>query len=86
MYDYLDSFSDKEEAINVSTKVKQLLPNEEFNLTKFSSNNHDILKSLSKTNAVKSTDVNLDLDEIPMERALGVLWHPEEDTLKIRSV
>ena len=86
MYDYLDSFSDKEEAINMSTKVKQLLPNGEFNLKKFSLNNYDILKSLSKTNAVKSTDVNLDLDEIPMERDLGVLWHQEEDTLKIRSV
>ena len=47
--DYFDSFSNKEEAINVSTKVKQLLSNGGFNLTKFSSNNYDILKSLSST-------------------------------------
>ena len=66
----------------MSTKVKQLLSNGGFNFTKFPSNNHDILKSLSSTNTVKSTDINLDLDEMPMERALEVLWQPEKDTLK----
>ena len=67
-------------------KVKQLLSNGGFNLTKSSSNNQDILKPLSSTNIVKSTDINLDLDEIIMEWALGVLWQPEKDTLKIKSV
>ena len=86
MDDYLDSFSNKEEAINVSNKAKQLLSNRGFNLTKFSSNNHDILKSLSSTNTVKSTDINLDLDEMPMEQALEVLWQPEKDILKIKSI
>ena len=52
MDDYLDSFSNKEEAINVSTKVKQLLSNGGFNLTKFSSNNHNTLKSLSSRDTV----------------------------------
>ena len=86
MDDYLDSFSNKEEAINVSNKAKQLLSNRGFNLTKFSSNNHDILKSLLSTNTVKSTDINLDLDEMPMEQALEVLWQPEKDILKIKSI
>ena len=84
--DYLDLFSNKDEAINVSTKVKQLLSNRGFNLIKFSSNNHNILKSLSSTNTVKSTDINLDLDKITMEQALRVLWQQEKDTLKIKSV
>ena len=31
--------------------------------------------------------VNLDLDETPIiERALGVLWHPKQDVLKIKTV
>ena len=83
---YLDLFSNKEAAINVSTKVKQLLSNGGLNLTNFSSNNQDILKSLPTTNTVKSTDINLDLDEIPIERVVKVLWQPEKDTLKIKSV
>ena len=68
------------------TKAKQLLSNGGFNLTKFFSNNHDILKSLSSTNTVKSTDINLGLDEMPMEKVLGVLWQPEKYTLKIKAV
>ena len=84
--DYLNLFSNKEEAINVSTKVKQLLSNGGFNLTKFSSNNHNILKSLSSTNTVKSTDINLDLHKIPVERFCKVLWQPGKDTLKIKPV
>ena len=86
MDDYLDSFSNKEEAINVSNKAKQLLSDRGFNLTKFSSNNHDILKSLSSTNTVKPTNINLDLDKMPMEQALKVLWQPEQDILKIKSI
>ena len=86
MDDYFDSFSNKEEAINVSNKAKQLLSDRGFNLTKFSSNNHDILKSLSSTNTVKPTNINLDLDKMPMEQALEVLWQPEQDILKIKSI
>ena len=68
------------------TKAKQLLSNGGFNLTKFFSNNHDILKSLSSTNTVKSTDINLGLHKMPMEKVLGVLWQPEKYTLKIKAV
>ena len=70
----------------MSTKVKKLLSSGGFNLMKFSSNNHNILKSLSSTNTVKSTDINLDLEEMPMEQAFGVLRQPEKDILKIKLV
>ena len=33
-----------------------------------------------------SKNINLGLDEMPMEQVLGVLWQPEKYTLKIRSV
>ena len=85
MDDYKSS-SNKKEAINMSTKVKQLLSNRGFTLTKFSSNNHDILKLFLSTNTVKSTDINLDLDKTLMEQALAVVWLPEKSTLKIKSV
>ena len=85
MDDYKSS-SNKKEAINMSTKVKQLLSNRGFSLTKFSSNNHDILKLFSSTNTVKSTDINLDPDKTLMEQALAVVWLLEKSTLKIKSV
>ena len=85
MDDYKSS-SNKKEAINMSAKVKQLLSNRGFSLTKFSSNNHDILKLFSSTNTVKSTDINLDLDKTLMEQALAVVCLPEKSTLKIKSV
>ena len=54
-----------------------------FNLTKFLSNSHKILKSLP--NSILSPKlVDLDLDKIPLERALGILWDPNEDVLKVK--
>ena len=44
-------------------RVKQLLSKGGFNLTNFSSNNHDILNSLTSTNTVKSADINLYLEK-----------------------
>ena len=52
-------------------------------LTKFLSNNYDILKSLLSASNVTSADIDLDLNKIAMERVLRVLWQPEKDTLKV---
>ena len=56
-----------------------------FNLTKILSNSRNILKSLP--NSILSPKlIDLDLDKIPLERALGVLWDPNEDVLKVKVV
>ena len=60
-----------------------MLDSHGFNLTKFLSNSHKILKSIP--NSVLSLKlVDLDLDKIPLERALGILWDPKEDVLKVK--
>ena len=41
--------------------------------------NKYINKVLSSTNTVKSTDINIDLDEMPTDDALGVLWQSGKD-------
>ena len=64
-------------------KIRELLSSSGFNLTKFLSNSHKILKSLS--NSILSPKlVDLDLDKIALERALGILWDSNEDVLKVK--
>ena len=81
--DYLDSFVSEQEAIDTVHKIRELLSSRGFNLTKFLSNSHKILKSLPNS-ILLSKLVDLDLNKIPLERALGILWDPNEDVLKVK--
>ena len=83
---YLDSFPGLEEAIKVILEVVQLLKLGGFNLTKFVSNNSEIDKYTRQQSPTAKDLVNLDLDETPIERALGVLWDPKQDVSKIKTV
>ena len=62
-----------------------MLSSHGFNLRKFLLNSHSILKSLPN-NILSPKLVDLDLYKIPLERALGVLWDPNEDVLKVKVV
>ena len=53
-----------------------------FNLTKFTSNRKEILLSIPEEKRRKGVkDQDLSSGEIPQERALGIIWKIEEDTL-----
>ena len=56
-----------------------------FNLTKFTSNDREVLSSLS---AEKRANPNLDLslDKLPNERTLGISWNLESDELGFKVV
>ena len=56
-----------------------------FRLHKWIANDREILKSLP-VSEVSSKIVNLKLDEIPIERALSLLWNPLNDLLQIKAV
>ena len=84
--DYLDSFPGLAEAIKVILEVVQLLKLGGFDLTKFVSNNLEIDKYTRQESPTAKNLVNLDLDETPIERALGVLWDPKQDVLQIKTV
>ena len=71
MDDYLDSFDDPQTAVKTITDVVALLKLGGFDLAKFISNSRDILKEISP-GKLSPKIVNLDLDELPIERALGV--------------
>ena len=53
-----------------------------FNLTKFTSNKKEVLLSITDKKRRKGVkDQDLSSREIPQERALGIIWQTEEDTL-----
>ena len=62
-----------------------MLSSRGFNLRKFLLNSHSILKSLPN-NILSPKLVDLDLYKIPLERALGVLWDPNEDVLEVKVI
>ena len=83
MDDYLDSFHTVQEAIKISNDVANALSEGEFHLKKWVSNDQQILKALP-SQEVSSTLINLDFDDISIERALGILWNPGTDPLQIK--
>ena len=80
MEDYLHSFDDPQAAVKTITDVVPFLKFGGFDLAKFISNSRDILKEVSPGN-LSPKIVNLDLDEPPIERNLGVSWDPNSDIL-----
>ena len=85
MDDYLNSFPSKEKAIEITLRVIEKLKTGGFNLIKFLSNDRNVLKSLPN-NSHSPKLLDLDLDNMPIERALGVLWDPNYDVLKVKCV
>ena len=69
MDDCLFSKPTTERAIKSSLQLIQLLRKGNFRLTKFVSNDKGVLAAIP---AEERTIKNLDLDELPIERALGM--------------
>ena len=62
------------EAINICKEIFEILKKVGFHLTKFVSNDRKILKYIPQDGlSANCQSVNLDLDKIPFERALGIL-------------
>lgn len=81
----LRSVKDKKSAIKLGKDVKGICAKGGFNLTKFICNDRDVLKSIpedQRSKEVKTLD--LQQDELPIERALGVQWCVESDKLGFR--
>ena len=72
--DFLDSFSSQTKAISICKEISEMLKKGGFYLTKFVSNGREILKSLLQDDlSANCQSANLDLDKIPLERALCTL-------------
>ena len=87
MDDYLDSFPTTQKAITTCIEVIKTFSSGGFKLTKFISNSIKNLKELLPYDASqKHSIVDLDLQNTPIQRALGVLWDTENDLLKVKTI
>ena len=81
--DMLKIFPSAKIAVDMIYKVKSSCKERGFNLTKFSSNDIEVLKSIPdefRKDGVKDKDLNLGV--LPEDKALGVKRNIQEDTLR----
>ncbi|KAL7839403.1 hypothetical protein SRHO_G00260610 [Serrasalmus rhombeus] len=70
-------------AIHLYQELKSLCAVGGFNLTKWSSNSRAVLAHIPELEKAKGVkDLDLDLEDLPLDRALGVHWCAEEDIFK----
>ncbi|XP_057291781.1 uncharacterized protein LOC130614338 [Hydractinia symbiolongicarpus] len=84
MDDYLDSMKTVDEAVSIAKTVTEALKRCGFRLTKWLSNFCEILKCFPNTETV--INVDLDLNKLPTERVLGMLWNPYTDYFTFKVV
>ena len=74
MDDVLKSVPNTEQAIPVASDLIKLLREGGFCLTKFASNSPELLVSIPPASRA-NPKLDLDLDQLPLERALGIYWY-----------
>lgn len=85
--DGLKSVTSVEEAVKLIANVKQMCNKGGFHLHKFVSNSKEVIRRIpepDRADGVKELD--LDLDSLPLERALGVHWCVESDCFQFNIV
>ena len=85
--DCLKSLHDREVTINHVKRLRELMNAGGFRLTKWISNDRDVLQSIPEDE--RASDVrNLDLGSItlPVENALGVEWCMESDCFRFKVI
>ena len=84
--DCLKSVSSVEMAIHLARQLHELLALRGFRLAKFVLNSQEVLKSLPEAERAKSlVEINLDNEDLPRERTLGILWDVGEDNFTYES-
>ena len=79
---YIDDFEKSvrtvSEASSVADEVTCLLSEAGFRLTKWMSNSREVLSKIPEADRAKP-NLDLDLENLPVERTLGVQWDVEKD-------
>lgn len=84
--DCLKSVASEEEAVQLVKDVTVLCQKGGFDLSKWISNSRTVLLSIAEDCRAKEVmELNLDVDQLPMERALGLQWCIETDKFKFRT-
>ena len=81
--DLLCSTSTTENAVVLVQQLKDTCNKGGFNLTKWMSNSKEVLSSIPQHDRAKEAKpLDLSIDSLPVERALGVLWNAATDSFK----
>ena len=81
--DLLKSVATEQEAATLAHNIQSLCQMGGFHLTKWVSNSRAVLETIPITEQAKDIQqLNLDCDELPLERALGVSWCVESDVIR----
>ena len=81
MDDCLVSVAQETEAIKLAHDLRKICIEGGFKLTKWVSNNRNVLQSIQKEERAKEVKVlDLDKDNLPSDRALGILWSAHTDS------
>ncbi|XP_053274096.1 uncharacterized protein LOC128436341 [Pleuronectes platessa] len=84
--DCLKSVASEEVAVQVVKDVTALCHKGGFNLSKWISNSRTVLLSIAEDCRAKEVmELDLDVDQLPMDRALGLQWCIETDKFKFRT-
>ena len=80
--DGVTSAPSTEEAIQLAEDTRALCKKGGLRLHKFISNDRAVVESVPRSERAKEVmNLNLDFDDLPVERALGVTWNPTTDVL-----
>nr|XP_039266331.1 uncharacterized protein LOC120341839 [Styela clava] len=83
--DFLDSKPNAEEAIYHVKNVRNLVSKGGFEITKWVSNDRAVLLSIPEEHRAKDVKgLDLSVDDLPVEKALGMIWNVKQDTLCFR--
>ncbi|XP_049323404.1 uncharacterized protein LOC125782685 [Astyanax mexicanus] len=83
--DFLKSLPSQHEAIQMVKDLAALCHKGGFHLTQWISNNREVLQTIPEKDRSKNLrELNLDRDELPIERALGLYWCVQTDTFKFK--
>ncbi len=83
--DLLKAVDTENHAIRLCKELKSLCASGGFKLTKWISNNRAVLASIPESErAMVIKNLDLETDNFPLERALGVQWSAEEDAFMFK--
>ena len=80
---YLDSVETEEEAVKTAHQLTTLLNLGGFRLTKWLSSSRAVLSSLDSKELMLPL-LDMDLDSLPVERTLGILWSCQTDSFTFK--
>ena len=81
MDDLLKSVPDNTTAVKLQRELTSLLARGGFRLTKWSSSSRAVLAQIADSERTRPS-LNLDLEDLPVERLLGLQWNTETDAFR----